>query len=59
MTEQYRRDVKALCLLYPNWNDLSVNDQRAFHHTFMFTVQAAIDAGVVKWPEDKGERSDG
>lgn len=55
MHKQYAREIEALKLLHPNWRDLSASDQQAFHHTFMFTIEAAVKAGVVKWPSDERE----
>lgn len=46
----YERDLDALRLIHRDWDSKSDDDKQAIHHTFMVTVQAAVDAGIVAFP---------
>ncbi len=51
MNESYKRDVEALRLLHRDWDEKTKGDQQAIHHTFMYTISAAVEAGVVAFPD--------
>ena len=57
MNASYQRELAALRLLNRNWDDLSEDDQRGKHDTFMWTVQAAVDVGLVQFSIDTKEQS--
>lgn len=50
MNEQYKREIEALLLLHPNWDNIPEHVQQSIHHTFLFTIDVAVEAGVVQWP---------
>lgn len=49
MTDAYKRDVEALKLIYRDWDSVDDATRQARHHTFMFTLQAAVDASIVEF----------
>ena len=46
----YEREIAALRLLDPGWDDMSEDERRGRHDTFMWTIDAAVETGVVCWP---------
>lgn len=50
MNEAYKKDLVALRLLHPDWDSKSEADRQAIHHTFMWTIDAAVKGGIVDFP---------
>lgn len=51
MNPQYEKEIVALRLLNRNWDSLSEDDQRAKHHTLMWTIDALIEVKLLEWPK--------
>jgi len=55
LNAEYEKEIAALRLLNRDWDAQSEDDRRGKHHTFMWTIDAAVKVGLVQFPTESKE----